>query len=60
MSTNSHNGKPKRKRSLTEITLNWLAERVRRTEKIKDEVSSGSYKVDSQKVAMAIVNSEES
>lgn len=50
--------KPKRKRSLTDLTLGWIAERVKRTEKIKKEIANGEYKVDSQKIASAILNEE--
>lgn len=48
-----------RKRSLTEITLGWLAERIRKTEKIKADLAKGSYEVSSEKVASAIVNEQE-
>lgn len=49
-----------RKRSLTEITLGWLAERIRKAEKIKAEVASGTYQVDSSKIASAMVNEDKS
>ena len=55
MDQNSNADKP-RKRSLTEVTLGWIAERIRKTEKIKAELQTGAYKVDSQKVASAILN----
>ena len=45
-----------RKRGLTSLTLGWLAEKLRRTEAIKEQVKNGSYKVDPEKVAEAIVN----
>ena len=45
-----------KKRSLTSITLGWIAERVRRAERIKAQVDSGSYQVDTAKVAASIVN----
>lgn len=51
-----NNNQQPRKRSLTEITLGWLAERVRKAEKIKAEVAKGSYEIDSKKVASAIIN----
>ncbi|MFM1846903.1 MAG: Anti-sigma-28 factor, FlgM [Pseudomonadota bacterium] len=47
-----------RKRSLTSVTLQWLAERMRRSERIKAQVSEGTYQVDSAKVAASIVNEE--
>lgn len=56
MSESKSEEKKPRKRSLTEITLTWLAERVRRAEKIKEEVNKGTYTVDSQKIASAILN----
>jgi anti-sigma28 factor (negative regulator of flagellin synthesis) len=52
---NCNSEKP-RKRSLTEVTLGWLAERLRKTEKIKAELEKGNYKVDTEKVASAILN----
>ena len=51
--------KQERKRSLTEVTLQWLAEKFRRTERIKEELKSGTYHVDSNKVAEAILNGAE-
>jgi len=45
-----------RRRSLTSITLNWIAERMRRAEQIKEQLDSGSYKVESAKVAAALLN----
>ena len=56
MGENSSNGAAPRKRSLTEITLGWLAERMRRAETIKSQLQNGDYKVDSNKIANAIAN----
>ena len=47
--------KPQRKRVITSMTLQWIAEKLRRTDKIKEELSRGTYQVDSAKVAQAIV-----
>ena len=58
MEENSNNNVAPRKRSLTEITLGWIAERVRRAETIKAQLDTGSYKVDSNKIANAIANGE--
>lgn len=49
--------KPK-KRSLTELTLGWLAERLRKTEGIKEAVSKGDYSVDTKKIAESIVKND--
>jgi anti-sigma28 factor (negative regulator of flagellin synthesis) len=57
MSESEQTVKP-RKRSLTSVTLQWLAERMRRSERIKAQVSEGTYQVDSAKVAASIVNEE--
>ena len=60
MNNTENSEKTPRKRSLTEITLGWLAERIRKAEKIKAEIASGTYKVESAKIASAIVNDEKS
>lgn len=49
------NGKTPRRRGLTSVTLEWIAEKFRRADKIKEELAQGSYEVDSDKVARAIV-----
>jgi anti-sigma28 factor (negative regulator of flagellin synthesis) len=48
-----------RRRSLTSITLQWIAEKVRRSEEIKKQIDSGSYRIDSSKVAGAILNKKD-
>lgn len=50
------NGKKGRRRGLTSVTLGWIADRMRRSEKIKKEIEEGKYQVDSSKIAAAIVN----
>lgn len=57
METNPEPKKP-RQRSLTSVTLNWMAERVRRAEKIKKQIAKGKYKVNSEEIAAAIINEE--
>lgn len=56
---NQNNSEKPRKRSLTELTLGWLAERMRKAEKIKTQIQNGSYQVDNDKVASAIINKPE-
>jgi len=56
----AQNPNPIRKRSLTSMTLNWLADRMRRAAQIKEQVNSGTYKVDPQQVAAALVSSNRS
>jgi len=51
--------KPKRKRSMTSVALNWLSERMRRADELKQAVASGTYKVPTDRVAKALVNTEE-
>jgi anti-sigma28 factor (negative regulator of flagellin synthesis) len=51
-------GIKKRVRGLTSMSLDWLAERFRKAEKIKQTIESGTYRVDSDKLAQAIVNDE--
>ena len=46
----------KKKRSLTELTLGWIADRLRKSEEIKSSIESGKYSVDSQKLAERMVN----
>ena len=56
MNGNDNEGKTPRKRSLTEITLGWIAEKLRRSEEIKSEIEKGTYKVDTNKVATSIIS----
>jgi anti-sigma28 factor (negative regulator of flagellin synthesis) len=59
MSNNQNNEqKPSRKRGLTSVTLQWLAEKLRRAEKIKDALDRGTYQIDSSKVAKAILTGD--
>jgi anti-sigma28 factor (negative regulator of flagellin synthesis) len=55
-----NNNQPKqgRKRGLTSVALQWLAEKMRRTERIKEELQRGTYQVDSSKIAEAILNGD--
>ena len=46
----------KKKRSVTSVALGWLAERLRKTEEIRAKVTSGTYKVNPEKVAQSIVD----
>ena len=60
MSTDSEDNKNltaiPRKRSLTSLSLQWLAERMRKTERIKAEIAAGKYSVSSADVAESIVS----
>jgi anti-sigma28 factor (negative regulator of flagellin synthesis) len=51
-------GIKRRVRGLTSMSLEWLAERFRKTADIKESIKSGTYKVDSNKLAEAIINEE--
>lgn len=51
-------GPKQKKRSVTSLTLGWLAERLRRTELLKEKVQNGQYDVDSSKIAASIANEE--
>ncbi len=46
----------RRKRCLTTLKMQWVAERIRKCKRIQKEIASGSYKVDSCEVAKAILN----
>lgn len=48
--------KPKRKRSLTEVSLKWLADRVKRAEEIKQKLERGEYSINSDRVAASLLN----
>ncbi len=45
-----------RKRSMTTLKLQWVAERVRKCRRIKEQVQAGTYHVDSREVAKALLN----
>ena len=45
----------RRPRSMTTLKLQWLAERARKCREIKEAVEAGTYRVDSQKVAKAVL-----
>lgn len=45
----------RRARSMTMLKLDWLAERVRRTDRIRAEVAAGTYQADSKQVARAVL-----
>ena len=45
----------KRPRKATLLKLQWLAERLRRCERIKKEIAAGTYRADSQEVAKALL-----
>lgn len=46
---------PRRKRSMTLVKLGWLAERVRKCERIKQQIEAGTYHVDAHDVAESIL-----
>ncbi|RME59177.1 MAG: flagellar biosynthesis anti-sigma factor FlgM [Candidatus Dadabacteria bacterium] len=58
MSEEIKNKTGKRPRSLTSLTLGWLAEKVRKAEDIKEAIKSGQYKIDTKKVAASILNTD--
>ena len=47
---------PKRERKLTVMKLQWVAERARKCERIKQELAAGTYHVDSKAVARKMLN----
>jgi len=51
---NNNQQKPGRKRGLTSVALQWLADKMRRTERIKEELQRGTYQDASSKIAEAI------
>jgi len=51
-------GKPKRKRSMTSIALQWVNERIQKAELLKQRVKSGAYTVSSEELAKSLVASQ--
>jgi anti-sigma28 factor (negative regulator of flagellin synthesis) len=47
------NGRP---RSPTILKLQWLGERLRKVERIKKQVAAGTYHVDSESIARAMLS----
>lgn len=47
-----------RRKGVTSLTLGWLADRMRRAEKIKAQVASGAYQVNSSQIAASILNQD--
>ncbi|MCI5066776.1 flagellar biosynthesis anti-sigma factor FlgM [bacterium] len=58
MSSGHESEAPPRKRSLTSLTLAWLSDKLRRAEEVKEQVRSGAYEVDTEKLAASMVNKE--
>ena len=49
----------RRPRKATLLNLQWIRERILKTEELKESVDSDAYQVDSQKLAKALMGSEE-
>lgn len=47
-----------RPRGLTMLKLQWLAERVRKVERIKKQIEEGTYSADSREVAKRVLGFE--
>ena len=45
----------KPRRSPTMLKMQWIAERVRKCERIRKQVEAGSYKMDSEVIARAML-----
>ena len=58
MDENNNEQKQPRKRGLTSVTLQWIAEKLRKAERIKDALDRGTYQIDSNKVAKALLTGE--
>ena len=48
--------KPKRARKATLYKMQWLAERLRKIERIKKELNEGTYDVDAEIVARSMLH----
>ena len=53
---NDESGTSRPSRSLTSLTLGWIADKLRKAELIKKQIADGKYQIDSEKVAAAILN----
>lgn len=53
----SNNAGNQRVRSLTSMTLNWIADRLRKTQTVKKALDKGQYQVSSEKIAQSMLNS---
>lgn len=49
-------GAPRRARKATLLKLQWLAERLRKVERVRKQIEEGSYHVASEDVARSILN----
>ena len=58
--SSNENPPSKRKRGLTSLTLEWLAERFRKMERIKNQIAEGKYDVSTEKVARSLAEKEHS
>jgi anti-sigma28 factor (negative regulator of flagellin synthesis) len=58
MDENNNEQKQPRKRGLTSVTLQWFAEKLRKAERIKEALDRGTYQIDSNKVAKALLTGE--
>lgn len=55
---NSEGGIKRPLKNLTSLSLNWIADKFRKKEEIKQKILDGDYSVDSQQLAKSIVDSE--
>ncbi len=53
---NGNEPKPQRKRGVTSVMLGWIADRLRRAEDLKQKISTGTYQIDSEKIAESILS----
>lgn len=49
----------KKPRSATLLNLKWLAERLRKARIIKQNLQNGTYRIDTKRIAKAILNQDE-
>ena len=47
-------------KNLTQLSLKWLADKMRKAEEIRAKVQSGAYRVDSSKIASSLAGKPES
>ena len=52
------NSKKNNVRGVTSLSLDWLAKRLSKAHQIKEKLSTGSYRIDTDKVAQSMIDDD--